>query len=283
MRFEKITLDVLLAEFEELPSEWMDDLARELVTHIKLSVSSLRGLGRPITSDDLTERLRENPSFIDVCRLFLGKGQEPVALMLCDQLGGGSMNWSRLRRLAQQQPARMAEALTALDLPEIIDQHLNRRWEVEDILIERYKMSRGRAIAGQKRGRGLENEVEAVLQAKGIAFQRGVTFTGRKGETAKCDFAIPTKESPKMIIETKGFEATGSKLTDFLGDVLKIAQAKDFHMYFFLVTDGRGWLNRVSDLRKIVDYHQEGLVDMIYTRARLSDLAANVKHIYEHE
>ncbi|MFP3940915.1 MAG: hypothetical protein ACLF0P_11460 [Thermoanaerobaculia bacterium] len=54
-------------------------------------------------------------------------------------------------------------------------------------------------------------------------------------------------------------------------------------MYFFLVTDGRGWHNRVSDLRKVVEYHHENLIDMVYTRVRLPDLAAAVKHITENE
>lgn len=110
-----------------------------------------------------------------------------------------------------------------------------------------------------------------------------MTFTGKKGQTAKADFAIPGKDRPKIVVEVKGFEATGSKLTDFLGDVLKIGQAKDYHMYFFLVTDGRGWRNRVSDLRQIVQYHQENLVDMIYTRRRLGELARTARRILDTE
>lgn len=283
MHFEKVRLEVLLGELAELPSDWMDAQAAELVEQMRISVETLRRLGRSVTTDDLTAALRETPEFLDVCRLFLGKGQEPVAHMLSDQLGGRSMTWSRLRSLAHQAPERMAAALSALDLPLVIDQHLSRRWRVEDILIERYKMSRGRAIAGQKRGRGLEDEVGAVLTTVGVPFARGVTFSGKKGQTAKCDFAIPTKARPKVVIEAKGFEATGSKLTDFLGDILKIAQAKDYPMYFFLVTDGRGWHNRVSDLKKIVEYQQEGLIDMIYTRRRLSELATAVRHIVDSE
>ena len=100
---------------------------------------------------------------------------------------------------------------------------------------------------------------------------------------AKCDFAIPTRNSPKVIIEAKGFEATGSKLTDFLGDVLKIGQAKKYHMYVFVVTDGRGWHNRRSDLQKLVDYQNDGLIDMIYTRCNLPRLASDVKQICENE
>lgn len=283
MRFDKITLDELLAELGELPSDWLDEKARDLVAYVQRSVEHLRALGRPVTSDDLTEALEEKPEFLDVCRLFLGKGQESVAHMLGDHLGSRRLTWTSLRSLANQAPKKMATALAALGLPEIIDQHLSRRWEVEDILIERYKMSRGRAIAGQKRGRGLEDEVATVLSMVGLPFVRGVTFASKKGQTAKCDFAIPTKAKPKVVIEAKGFEATGSKLTDFLGDILKIAQAKDYHMYFFLVTDGRGWHNRASDLKKIVEYHQEGLIDMIYTRQRLDKLAEAVKHIYENE
>jgi hypothetical protein len=36
-------------------------------------------------------------------------------------------------------------------------------------------------------------------------------------------------------------------------------------------------------MRKIVEAHQENLIDMVYTRARLADLAAAVKHIWENE
>lgn len=283
MQLDKVTLDQLLGELSELPADWKDKAARELLEQLPASVGSLRDLGRPPTAADLAGCLRESPLFLDIARLFLGKGQETVAHMLCAELGESSMGWSKLRSLAKRDPDRMAQALTGLGLAETIAEHLDRRWEVEDVLVDRYKMGRGRAIAGQRRGRALEDEVQAVLDGAGIPYQRGVTFVGRKGETAKCDFAIPTKDHPKIVIESKGFEATGSKLTDFLGDVLKIARARETHMYFFLVTDGRGWHNRVSDLRKIVEYHQNGDVDMVYTRARLDDMAAAVKQIYESE
>jgi hypothetical protein len=282
MQLDKVTLEELLDELEELPSDWMDEKAQALVAHIKISLGRLRELDRPVTALDLADELRDDARFLEICRLLLGKGQEPAAHVICDALGE-RMSWTKLRVVARQEPERMAAVLEGLKLPELIQSHLERQWQAEDILVERYKMSRGRAIAGQRRGRGLEDEVAAVLEELRIPFQRGVTFLGKRGATAKCDFAIPTREHPKVVIEAKGFEATGSKLTDFLGDILMIAQAKDFHMYFFLVTDGRGWHHRISDLRKIVEYHQENLIDMIYTRARLADLAAAVKHISENE
>jgi hypothetical protein len=283
MDFQKITIEILISELGELPSDWMDPTAHKLVQLLMGSVARLKRLKRPVSTEDLTSLLEEAPTFLDVCRLFLGKGQETVGLSLCQELGITPVNWARLRSMAKSDPARMAQALTALGCVGTINEQIHKKWRVEDVLIERYKMSRGRAIAGQKRGRGLEDEVQAVLRGMEIPFERGVTFTGRKGATAKCDFAIPNRKHPKIVMEVKGFEATGSKLTDFLGDVLKIGQAKDYHMYFFLITDGRGWFSRKSDLKKLVEFHREGLIDMIYTRARLNDLAESVRHIHQNE
>ncbi|MGD8388690.1 MAG: hypothetical protein PVG49_16205, partial [Desulfobacteraceae bacterium] len=213
MQFEKTTLKDLLGDLTELPAVWMDDLAHELVGELKAAVSKLRALGRAVERRDLEARLIESEYFLDIARLFLGKGQEPFSHMLCAKLDESSMSWPKLRRLAKSEPGRLAAALEKIGICRIIDDHLNRQWEVEDVLIDRYKMSRGRAIAGQKRGRALEDRVEAVLKAEDVPFQRGVTFVGKKNNTAKCDFAIPTKDHPKIVIESKGFEATGSKLT----------------------------------------------------------------------
>jgi hypothetical protein len=172
--------------------------------------------------------------------------------------------------------------LVALGLPAIIFADVKKQWTVEDILVDRYKMSRGRATAGQARGRSLEVKVEEVLRPI-VPFESRVTFTGRRGQTAKCDIAIPTRDHPKIVIEAKGFEATGSKLTDILGDIGKIILAKESQMYFFVVTDGRGWAHRTSDLQHVVDHQHVKDVDMVYTSSRLAQLAQDVKHIWEHE
>ncbi|MEN6368274.1 MAG: DpnII family type II restriction endonuclease [Thermotogota bacterium] len=283
MKFPKVAIEGLLSQFAELPADWQDATARRVVGSIGSSVAALRTLGRRIRPQDLEDRLQADSAFLDTCRLLLGLGQEPAAHVLSDALGRESLTWTKLRALAVQAPAELAEALVRAGLPEIIDNGLGKEWRLEDVLIERYRMSRGRAIAGQQRGRGLENAVEEALRTANVPFVPRVAFVGKQGKTAKCDFAIPGKNSPKVVVEVKGFEATGSKLTDFLGDVLKIAQAKDYHMYFFLVTDGRGWQNRESDLRKLVQYQHEGLIDMIYPRRALPQLAQAVRSILQKE
>lgn len=49
------------------------------------------------------------------------------------------------------------------------------------------------------------------------------------------------------------------------------------------MTDGRGWFNRQSDLKRLVDLHVDGTVEMIYTRARLTQLAEDVRQIWTAE
>jgi hypothetical protein len=283
MKFDKASLKAILDGLSELPADGMDEMACALLEEVRRSVNGLRRLRRKPSVDDLEAALKRNALFLDVCRLVLGKGQEPVAHMLCAQLGGKERPWSNLRALASEEPHVVAQALAAIGLPDAIQEQIKRKWELEDVLIERYMMSRGRAVAGQKRGRALEDDVETVLRDVGVPFESRVTFIGQKGIGAKCDFAVPDRNAPKIVIEAKGFEATGSKLTDFLGDVLKMGQAKQYHMYVLVVTDGRGWHNRQSDLKRLVQYQNDGLIDMIYTRSGLAQLAADVNHIYRNE
>jgi hypothetical protein len=178
--------------------------------------------------------------------------------------------------------AQVAEALVRIGLPQIIFRDVNKPWTAEEILVDRYRMSRGRATAGQARGRSLEAKVADILTPI-VPFETDVSFVGRRGVIAKCDFAIPNRQHPKIVLEAKGFEATGSKLTDFLGDIRKIIEAKESRMYFFLVTDGRGWLHRRSDLQHVINFQHLKDVDMVYASRSLPQLAQDVAHIWANE
>jgi len=283
MKFGNVDLGTLLGEIANLPSDWMDDDARLLVSEIPAVVEDLRTIGPTVDAAALERVLRTHPRALDVLRLVAGEGQEPMAHRICDALDGKRMGWDRLRRLAVTDPHKMTEALTQVGMLDVIREQVFRQWSIADVLVDRYKLGRGRAIAGQQRGRALENEVEAVLTSIPVPFEARVTFNGVNGATSKCDFAIPDRNEPHIVIEAKGYESTGSKLTDFLGDVLKIKQAKGYHMYFFVVTDGRGWFNRESDLKRLVALHKDGTIDMIYTRPRLQQLSEDIRRIWTTE
>lgn len=280
MKFEQVGLDLLLAELSDLPSEWLDDESRHLIAEIPAIVGRLRAIGPDVAAADLAALLREQPLTLDVCRLLTGRGQEPMAHDICGALGLTSGNWKTLRGRGRKDPEAMAAALVRIGILELIREQIWREWTIEDVLVDRYKLGRGRAIAGQSRGRALEDEVEAALVAAGVPFEARVTFVAPNGTTAKCDFAVPTRDKPKIVVEVKGYEATGSKLTDFLGDILKIKQAKSYHTYILVVTDGRGWHNRKSDLKHLVDLHHDGTIEMIYTRKRLEQFTVDVRKIW---
>lgn len=151
MKFNRIGLDVLLAELADLPSEWMDDEARRVVAEIPAVISAFRSVGPDITDQDIARLLATQPLALDVLRLLSGEGQEPMAHRICDALGGKRRGWTALRSLARAKPDEMATALVAIGTPAVIRDQVWRAWTIEDVLVDRYKLGRGRAIAGQSR------------------------------------------------------------------------------------------------------------------------------------
>lgn len=143
---------------------------------------------------------------------------------------------------------------------------VNRSLQWYDALVGRLRSGRGSAVAGQKRGRLVEDFVENIVKS---IFQDGYdarcSFIGQRNDVARCDFAIPNRVRPSIVIEAKGYDATGSKMTDVIGDIEKIISAKRQDTAFLLFTDGTSWLQRRSDFVKIVEYQNQGDITKIYT------------------
>jgi DpnII restriction endonuclease len=153
-----------------------------------------------------------------------------------------------------------------------------RRWS--DVLVERLRSGRGSAITGQKRGRGVEDFAEAIVaKVFGSEFQARCSFIGPNHKEAKCDFAIPSKSAARILIEAKGFGATGSKMTNVLGDVKAVVAAKRPDTAFLFFTDGITWKERVSDLRQIVEFQHNGDITRIYTYAMADQFEADLRQL----
>jgi hypothetical protein len=167
-----------------------------------------------------------------------------------------------------------------LGLLEAIALHMDRKPKWSDVLVERLRSGRGSAISGQKRGRGVENFAEGVIKAVfGCGYGKRCTFTGARGKTAKCDFAVPSKSNPQIVVEAKGYGATGSKMTDVIGDIEKIIEAKRADTAFLFFTDGLTWNQRKNDLRKIVGYQNAGDIMRIYTSAMGGQFKADLRQL----
>jgi hypothetical protein len=171
-------------------------------------------------------------------------------------------------------------ALERLQLPEAMATTINYKPVWSDILVERLRSGRGSAISGQRRGRGLEDFAEAMVkEVFGDVYETRCVFTGADGKTAKCDVAVPDRRRPRIVIEVKGYGATGSKMTDIIGDLDAIIVALRRDSWLLFVTDGMTWKSRLSDLRKIVDRQNQGKIARIYTTKMRDEFLADLKSL----
>jgi hypothetical protein len=253
-------LDDIVESLRPLTVEWKDDTARRVIERL-----TALPVKETYSADDVRELL--DADFEDgilVCRLFLGISKDQFVSVLRgirgkSGIGVKSYRADRAGFIADMLSAGLLEAMAA---------EANRKPHWSDVLVERLRSGRGSAISGQRRGRDVEDFAEAVVRKVfGENFQARCTFQGPRGHEAKCDFAIPSKAAARILIESKGYGATGSKMTDILGDIRTIIAVKRPDTAFLFFTDGITWKQRKSDLRKIVEFQNNGDITRIYTYA----------------
>lgn len=266
------TLEEILGRLSPLEASWRDTMADKAI--VKISA-----LPRKDTydRDDIAALLAGDFDIGILCsRLFLALSKDNMELALREALGKGGIGVTRFKTDREA----FLDTLCALELPERMAEVINFRPTWSDILVERLRSGRGSAISGQNRGRALEDLVEAVLMEVfgENGYQSRCAFTGARGNTGKCDFVIPNKTDARIIIEVKAYAATGSKMSDVIGDLDAIIGAKRRDSTLLLVTDGRTWRSRQSDLAKIIHRQNEGDIMRVYTsvmqRELLDDLRA---------
>lgn len=258
MEFEAQQVDALLAALSPLEIEWQDELSQQAITQIELLPE------KPSYSEQDAISLIEEDFKAGslVVRLFLGLSKDSYEAELKKRLGEGGIG---VKRFNSDRKAYLS-ALDDLGLFEAMRAMVNREPKWSDVLVERLRSGRGSAVSGQRRGRHVEDFAEVIVKKVfGDQYQTRCDFVGRNGQTAKCDIAIPGRESPRIIIESKGYAATGSKMTDVIGDIEKIIAARRADMTFIFFTDGMSWLQRRSDFTKIVHYQNQGDIFRIYT------------------
>ena len=271
---EVVSQDIqeILSTLQALTVDWQDDTSRRVIAEIEAMP-----VKKAYTADDIQVFLDKR--FDDgllICRLFLGFSKDRFMPALRAALGAASPGVT----VYHKDKTVFIEALVALGTLEAMAAQANRVPLWSDILVERLRSGRGSAISGQKRGRGVEDFAEAIVKKVfGKAYSTRCNFTGSRKQVAKCDFAIPSKSSPRIIIESKGYGATGSKMTDVIGDIEKIIAAKRADTAFLFFTDGLTWKQRQSDLKKIVEYQNAGDITRIYTYAMAEFLESDLRQL----
>jgi hypothetical protein len=265
-------LDALVATLTEMEAAWLDDTASKIISTLS-ELADQKAFDR----DTLRSLLdKDFDSALTIFRLFLDLSKDRLETVLPAALGAGGAGIARYRA----DPDTFLEAIERLGVLTAMDELANRPLRWTDLLVERLKSGRGRAIRGQRGGRALEDFVEViVVRVFGEGnFDSRCSFVGKDGATtAKADFAIPSKNDPRIVIESKGYAATGSKQTDVIGDLQKIITAKRNDSTLLLVTDGLTWRRRMNDLRTIVQMQNRGEVARIYTRAMVEAMESDLR------
>ncbi|WP_018240331.1 DpnII family type II restriction endonuclease [Ensifer sp. BR816] len=252
-------IDDVVANLSPLSVDWMDDVAAS-------AIASLSALPKKTeySRADVGALLSANFEEGLLCiRLFLALSKDSMETELRSILGSGGIGAKRYT----SDPQGYLDALESLGLLEAMATTINYQPVWSDILVERLRSGRGSAIQGQRRGRGLEDFAEAlVAEVFGEGgYETRCTFTGADGSTAKCDVVVPDRNKPRIVIESKAYGATGSKMTDIIGDLDAIIAAKRHDTPLLFLTDGLTWRARMSDLRKIVQRQNQGKITRIYT------------------
>ena len=253
-------LEDILDSLRHLEVDWRDYTAIQVIAKLQaIPVKAAYSMGdvEALLDSDFDEGIL-------ICRLFMGLSKDQFTALLHRSRGDAGIGVKAYRT----NRARYLKDLLSIGLLDAIAIEANRKPHWSDVLVERLRSGRGSAISGQRRGRDAEDFAEGIIKKVfGVQYEARCTFSGPRGTTAKCDFAIPSKKAARILVESKGYGATGSKMTDILGDIHTIINAKRADTALLFFTDGLTWKERQGDLRKLIELQNNGDITRIYTYA----------------
>jgi hypothetical protein len=225
------------------------------------------------TTSSLASWVRQNPSAVPVLGLVVGLSQERLKNVLRDRFS--TSGWITL---AQQRPDELVEWLdTDFDLLRLLTVQSEKVYEFGDVLVARAG-TRVTATQAGKSGRKVEDEIESIVADLDIPYETRTRFTGRNGRTAPCDLVVPDSGEAQVVVAAKGFDSTGSKLTDAVREIQEMAAVRRPTQFVMAVIDGIGWKSRIADLRRIHQLWVDGEIDGMYTLATLDVFRRDLEH-----
>lgn len=233
---------------------------------IKKAASDLAELSE-ISQTRLTEWIATRPQYVETLGLALGLSKEKLQNSLRHKLGT-----SGYTILSRDRPKELIEYLDeSFGLVAQLHAQLHRDYDFGDVLVARAG-SRAIAKRATRAGRSLEDEIEEIAKTLGLPYVLRGTFVGANGVEAPFDLAIPgAGAEAEIVVAAKGFDSTGSKLTDAVREIQAMAAARRPNQYVMAVIDGIGWIRRKADLARIHDLWRTSAIEGMYTRATLGE------------
>lgn len=227
---------------------------------LKVAADAITGLP-DLSGPTLAALIRTHPEFVPALGLAVGLSREGLKNTLRHHLGTtGHVS------LARERPDLIISMLDAeYDLLRLVEKQRGAAYDFGDLLVARAGTRTTAANAGQ-RGRRIEDEIEAVARDLGLPYETRTRFAGR-GSDGPCDLAIPSGGiEAKIVVAAKGFNSTGSKLSDAVTEVERMAEVRTPTQFVFAAIDGIGWKSRQADLRRVhqlwVDHRIDGLFNL---------------------
>lgn len=238
---------------------------------IRQGAASLGALSA-VDIDTLVTWIREHPSWVPVLGLAAGLSREKLRNTLRHAFD--TSGWTTL---ARDRPDELIQLLDEeFDIVRLVNVQRNRTYDFGDLLVARAG-TRATATRAGESGRHLEDEIEVIVGDLGLTYQTRTRFRGRNGRTAPCDLVIPDGADADIVVAAKGFDSTGSKLTDAVREILDMADVRLPRQFVIAVIDGIGWKSRQADLRRIHALWGARQIDGMYTLATLGDFRADLE------
>lgn len=252
----------------------MDPLATtEAADDIRAAVSTLEALDG-ITVETLAAWVLAHPDQSYVLALIVGLSREKLVNHLRDWFSVGT--WRKASLLYSDQ--FVAKLDEEFDLFRLLRIQRGATYTLADVLVARAGTRVTATRAGQS-GRKIEDEIEAIAQSLHLPYQPRTRFEGRNGRTAPADLAVPTTGRGCVIaVAAKGFDSTGSKLTDAVREIEEMADARTGGQVALAVVDGIGWKGRLADLKRIWSLWDSHQIDGLYTLATLDQFRTDLDH-----
>lgn len=259
-----ISFDAFVAGLSSLATaaSTAETAVAETLTRQAAEVAAGLNTLQEVSVETLAALLKEHPTWVPLVASCVGLGLEQLKRQLEHRLG--TSGWLTL---ARRRPEQLVVVLDeAFGVVAAVREQRARQWSFADVLIERARWSQRSASRSIVRGRKLENVVEEVVRALGLTYAMRVRFRGQGGRDAPCDFAIPGGASDALIVgAVKGFDSTGSKLSDAVREIKEMAETRLPRQFVFAFVDGIGWRGRRADLKRIYDLWANQEIDGLYS------------------
>lgn len=265
-----LTFDEYLTSLSKLSAD-IDPVAETVEASDIKSVALDLEAWAPFTTDSLIWWVANNRDAAYVLGLVLGMSQERLRNEMRRLFGTTSVE-----RVVRSDPDGFVSRFDhEFRVVELLNAQLTRTYTFGDVLAARAG-GRVRANAAAASGRSVEDEIENIAVELGLPCETRTRFVGKHGLTAPCDLAIPAGSDAVIAVAAKGFDSTGSKLTDAVREIQEMAEVRLPRQFICAVIDGMGWQSRKADLKRLWDLWDSDAIDGLYTLSNLDVFRADI-------